>query len=1012
VNCILQDKKGLLWFGTNDGLSRYDGYSFKTYRNIPSDPESISENNISAITEDKDGNIWIGTLSGFINIYDPLKNKFSKYKLEFYPLFTPPAEIKEDIPPCYAGYSSGSVTVIYSDKNEFIWFGTFGSGLFRFDPYENSLVHYYYSGETNTVSSDYILSIAEDNNGNLWIATFTGGLNKITMKIDPNTREEKVMKFSAFVNDKNLKNSISDNRITSLKFDAGKLWICTFGGGLNFLRTTKGANGSDFVSFKSASQQNSLSSNFLTIIDSDKNGNLWIGTFGGGLNKLNIRNNYFTRFKNNPLEQNSIDNNDVVSLLADKNGLIWTGTFNGYGINKLNPERKKFYHYKSDPLQRDKLTDNVVTAFAEDSAGNIWIGTYKGGLNKFNRKEKTFSSYKYNKEDNKGITSSHITCLLTDRNNKIWAGTYNSGITIFDPIASRFKNYKFDKKNIFSISSNRITSIIGDKNGEIWIGTSDKGLNKVSTDEKGKLIFLRYQRSTLYPGTIPSDNIREIFKDKKENLWVVSGGGYLSKFDYQTNEFTSYEIDPKNLYSGLEILSLCEDDSDNFWIGTNKNGLFNFNNKTGNFSANKNPFILRNKSVAGILSCGENLWISTNYGLIRYNHTDESSSSYNVSDGLQSLKFNSGAYFRAKNGEMFFGGINGFNSFFPDSMKSHEIISMVIITSFEVLNREIPVGSGKISLSSLENSFSIYFNSTDYADPSKNEYLFTLDGYDNEWNYAGGNNHSAEYKDVPPGTYVFKVKAAGSLGKWADKLAQLTINIPIVFWKSWWFILISVLIFGSIISYFVYYRIRQFLLIEKLKTKLSADLHDSVGSGLTEISLLCEIVQRNYKNELNKSNPNLILIAQKSRELIDNMSDIVWLVNPKANTLYDLILRLKDIYSPILNSLGVNFKVDISDSIKDRNIQVEKRQNIYLIFKEGINNSIKYSRAKNISLNLELVDDSYRIILKDDGCGFEISSVRGNGLINMKRRAENIGADFSIQSIPGKGTIVILKVED
>jgi len=1010
VNCIMQDKKGLLWFGTNDGLSRYDGYSFKTYRNNPSDRESISENDITAIAEDNDGNIWIGTLSGYINIYDPLKNKFSKYKLEFYPLFSPPAAKSENIPPCYADYYFNTITAIYSDKNEFIWIGTFGSGLFRFDPYENSLVHYYYSDEANTISSDYILSIAEDDKGTLWIGTFTGGLNKIVMKIDAKTREEKELKFSSFSFDKNLKSTISDNRITSLKFKEGKLWIATFGGGLNMLRINKNGNDSNFVWFKSSAQINSLSSNLLTKVDSDKDGNLWIGTFGGGLNKLDIKSNSFTHFKNNPLNQSSIDNNEVVSLIADKNGLIWAATFNGYGINKLNPNKKKFYHYKSDPLRKNTLSDNVITAFAEDSRENIWIGTYKGGLNKFNRKEKSFTSYKYSGEENKGISSNYITCLLADGNNKIWIGTYDSGLNIFDPSKNKFNLYKFDSGNQLSLSSNRITSVIEDKNGEIWIGTSDKGVNKAVPDENGNLKFIRYQSSTLYPGTIPSDNILKLFKDRGNNIWIVSGGGYLSEFNYKTQEFTSYKIVSSNEYSGLEILSLCEDNSGNFWIGINK-GLLNFSKKSGEFSDRKNPYTLKNKSIYGILSDNNNLWISTNYGLIRYNLTDGSTSNYNVNDGLQSLKFNSGAFIQAKNGEMFFGGINGFNSFFPDSIKTEEIIPAVLITSFQVSNKEIPICSSNISLSSSENSFSIYFSSNDYTDPTKNEYLFTLGGYDEEWEYASGNNHSAEYKDIPPGTYIFKVKGTGNSGVGTSKTAQLMINIPVVFWKSWWFILLAVLILLSIVFYFIYYRIRQYLLIEKLKTKLSADLHDSVGSGLTEISLLCEIVQRDYKNELKKSNSNLTLIAQKSRELIDNMSDIVWLVNPKANTLYDLILRLKDNYSPILNSLGVNFKVDISDSIKDINIHVEKRQNIYLIFKEAINNSIKYSNAKHISLNLEPVDDSYRIILKDDGCGFEMNARKGNGLINMKRRAENISAVLSIQSIPEKGTTIILKLK-
>ncbi|HVO74290.1 MAG TPA: triple tyrosine motif-containing protein, partial [Ignavibacteriaceae bacterium] len=559
-----------------------------------------------------------------------------------------------------------------------------------------------------------------------------------------------------------------------------------------------------------------------------------------------------------------------------------------------------------------------------------------------------------------------------------------------------------------SISSGRISSIIQDKNGTVWIGTFNKGLNKVSEEKEG-LKFTAYRNNTLYPGTIPSDNVFKLFKDKHDNLWIITGGRFLSEFNYDTEEFTTYQIDSSELHSQLEFLSISEDESGNLWLGTAGRGLIKFNTKTKSFLNSDNPFILRDKSVYGILFDKLNCsWISTNFGLIKYNIADQSALNFNISDGLQSLKY-TGACLNRKNGEMFFGGINGFNCFFPDSIRNEKILPEIIITSLIVSNIEIPFTGRSIHLNSSENSFSINFTSTDYTDPLKNQYLYMLEGYDNKWSYASGNIHSAEYKGLPAGSYIFKVKGTGSSGIWTDKPATLGINIPAVFWKTWWFISIWVLIFTALISYSIFYRFRQFLIIEKLKTKLSADLHDSVGSGLTEISLLCEIVRRDYKNELKKDNLNLSLIAQKSRELVDNMSDIVWLVNPKQNTLYDLMLRLKDIYSPIINSRGTIFKVEISDSIKDFKMDVEKRQNIYLIFKEGINNSIKYSKAKNILLKLETAEDSVKIILKDDGCGFDIDFVKGNGLINMKRRAENLKADFAIHTSQGKGTSIVLE---
>jgi len=344
----------------------------------------------------------------------------------------------------------------------------------------------------------------------------------------------------------------------------------------------------------------------------------------------------------------------------------------------------------------------------------------------------------------------YVTSILIDKKNKIWVGTYNDGLNIYDPVRNKFTSYKYIPENKSGLNSNKITTIAQDSAGIIWIGTANQGLNKLIVDEKGNLRFLHYLASTLFGGTIPDNNIIKIFTDKEGDLWVITKGGFVSKYSYETDEFISYVINSK-VNKTINILSLCEGDSGTIWMGTDGAGVLKFNKKLTPFIEDINPPGLKDRIVPGILMDEDNnLWLSTNYGLIKYNTYNNSITNYNLNDGLQSFKYTAGAYFKARNGEMFFGGINGFNCFNPDSMRPGQMKSKVVITSFKASNKEIPFYNKMVYLSSSENSFTITFSSQDFTDASKNEYLYTIEGADNEWKYTMGNNHSADYNDLPP----------------------------------------------------------------------------------------------------------------------------------------------------------------------------------------------------------------------------------------------------------------------
>lgn len=1010
ITCIMQDKKGFIWIGTRDGLNKYDGYNFRVFRHLPNDSLTISDNSVTSISEDENGNIWIGTASGFINKLDPKTEKFISYKLFKDPLFPEIINPIKDIPPCYSFFDNNTITTLCFDTDGNLWAGTWGKGIFQFDVMKKKFTdHLFKLADENSLSSDYILSIKQDKNGFLWIGTYGGGLDKI--KISSNLKSKSSNYTFVNYSFDNDKNCISNNRVTSICFDKDNdsvLWAGTFGGGLNIL---KYSDNSDLVDF-SLLNNKLIPSDKITRICTDETGRVWIGTFGSGLIKYDLYKNESTVFKNNPLDENSLNDNDVIALAVDRSGLIWSGTLSGYGINKLNPDKTKFIHYKSNPLDKNSLSDNVILTFAEDKDENIWIGTYKGGLNKFNRKSDSFSNYKNIPNDKYSLSSNYITAVCPDNSNNLWIGTFNNGLNFFNTESKKFSLFTFDKKSESCLSDNRVTSIIIDKSGTIWIGTFGGGLNKCILDENGKITFTWYKSDELYAGTLPDDRVEQLFEDNDGILWAAAYSGYLCKFEKQSNEFTNYKIITgiNNQPGETRILSICEDKAGNLWLGTYGNGLISFDKKNSSFTVHNNIPNLNTNIIYGILADDEeNLWLSSDKGLYKYNPQNNSVISFDLSDGLQSMQFNSGAAFKAKNGEMFFGGINGFNCFFPQKLIANSNIPRVLITSARTLSGELQIKTNSIKLPYFLNSIIIEFAVLDFTNPVQNQFAYRLNGYENSWRYITGGQHSASYLNLPPGEYFFRLKGSNNSGNWNKNEVHLILIISPPFWKTWWFIFIIVFFFGGLIVYIIFSRIHRYLAIEKLKTKLSADLHDTIGSGLTEISLLSEIISKEIREDTKGIKEKLKLMNERTGSLINDMSDIVWLVNPRHDTLHDLILRLKDINTPICEALGIFFKIQNLESLQNLKISMEQRQNIYLIFKEAINNCLKHSESKNISLGAAMDNKKIELTLADDGKGFDkTKSTGGNGLKNMLARAKSIKGELEIYSSAGHGTKIIL----
>ena len=379
-----------------------------------------------------------------------------------------------------------------------------------------------------------------------------------------------------------------------------------------------------------------------------------------------------------------------------------------------------------------------------------------------------------------------------------------------------------------------------------------------------------------------------------------------------------------------------------------------------------------------------------------------------LKDGAQSLEFSGGAYFKDSDGIMYFGGINGFNYFNPDSIVINSYIPPIVISSVNILNAKIKGSPNELILSYDQNFVSFEFAALDFSAPNRNKYSYILDGFQKYWINTEGSKRTATYTNLPPGEYTFKVKGTNSDGVWNDNPKTVSIIINPPFWKTWWFITLAIILVAFFIYYLSTIRIKNQLEIEKLKLKIASDLHDNIGAGLTEISILSELAERNGGSPNSNITKDLQKISDTARYLVDSMSDIVWVVNPQRDSLYDLIVKLKDSYNEFFGSIGISFQVKNVEESDDIKLPMEYKQNLLLMFKEAINNAIKHSSCKKIILEANFRNDQIEIILNDDGIGFNPDNINyGNGIRNIKERAKKLKGNITIASEPGQGTTIV-----
>ena len=782
VTCIIKDYKGYMWFGTNDGLIRYDGANLYVYENDPDDSTSLSHSAVNTLVEDKNNNLWIGTANG-LNLYNRELDDFIRV-----------GSVNPDINRLNNSY----ISALSSDKESLMWVGTF-DGLNVYNPEKQKINHYSYNAnDNNTISSDRITCIVIDSEDNVWIGT-QNGLNLYLDKIEG---------FRHFYTEQGNHKSLSNNNITSLAVDLeGNLWVGTRGGGINKL--IKRDDDFLFERYYGNSRTGSLSNNFVLSLNADKRGYLWIGTENGGLNRLQINTGLFKVFEVEEVNNHSLSSNSIWALYSDNEDRLWIGTHNK-GINVIDENFSKFESFQKNPVNKLSLTDNDVTGFAEDTRGNVWIATDGGGICRFDPETRKFNKILVNSKGDSCLANNAIKAILYDSRENLWIGSWAGGIDRFSKNEVKIENYNI--KSEHGGGNNNILCLYEDSKGNIWAGTAGSGLFKYNTaTNKFDQVNCSDQSDIL----TESAYVSSMLEDYKGSFWVGTLYGMVilkSSPDQKYSCINFSRAGNSPTLSSNAIAIIFEDREERLWFGTTDNGLNLFNRKDSTFTVFQKKDGLPSNSIRGILEDDAGfLWIMTNKGVARFNFDSASFTNYDREDGLNSNEFYVRSCLRTKKGEFYLGGENGFNVFYPKSIKNNHFIPPVYLTNLKIHNITAKIGvensplkkhigsTAELTLNHKQSSFTIEFVALNYTRSARNQFSYKLEGFDNGWNYAG-TNRSASYTNIKPGKYVFMVKGSNNDGIWNNTPTSLLINLKPPYWKRWWAKIIYILLISALIA--------------------------------------------------------------------------------------------------------------------------------------------------------------------------------------------------------------------
>ena len=767
VFSILQDSRGLMWFGTESGLNRYDGYQFDVFKRQRGNPQALGSDYIYDIAEDADGHLWIATNGGGLARMNHASGTFTTFRHD-------PEDSKS--------VSSNAIRKLLVDTDGSIWLGTIGAGIDRFDPQQGVIAHYRFGNpEDPSKDTNEIFALHRDPGGMLWIGTNDG-----LVRLDTNSGE-----FEHYRHSEENPGSISGHQVRTIVEDShGALWVGTYADGLNRFNPQTGT----FDRFRhDPTVDSSLSADRVTTVFEDSDARLWVGTYDG-LNLLDRNTDSFVRFGHDGQDATSLADNVVTTIYQDRGGILWIGTRN-HGLNKWNPRTWALGLQNAKGLTKAGDVQPNVTSFVEDPSGTLWVGTFGDGLHAIDRTTNTTVTYRNDPADPNSISDDRVMSLARDRTGNIWIGTMTGGLNRLNPQTGENTVFVHDSNDPASLSANGVMAVFEDSAGFIWVGTYGGGASRYDTATGA---FRNFLPSAEQPDSISSNRVRSFAEDRSGKIWIGTDAGGLNLFDPATEAFQHFRHDPFDVTTLADdtIYAITVDASGTVWIGTQGGGLDRvvgdaadpLNIKFANVSQQDG---LTNDDVYGLqVDNAGVVWLSTNYGISRYNPASDEFRNLHRRDGLQSEEFNSGAHYKSTSGELFFGGPNGYNAFKPSDVKAGTTIPLIVLTGIyngnDRLKSDKPVDNNDgIDISYKDDVVSFEFAALDYAASEQNRYRYKLEGFDKEW-IELGNQRRATYTDLSDGQYLLRVQASNSDGVWNESGFAIPVRVSPAPWDTWW----------------------------------------------------------------------------------------------------------------------------------------------------------------------------------------------------------------------------------
>lgn len=997
VMSITQDRWGILWLGTQDGLNRYDGYEIQTFKNEPFDSTSLSFNNVSSLLADQDGNLWVGTTYGGLNLYDPVSQQFIRFGE-------------------WHGLNSYTITCLLQDRENRILVGT-SNGLYRMEvkgenPF-NGLVRFSEvfaePKEKTPYSKLYIQTLHEDHDGTIWIGTQRG-----LFHLDVNLEAKSFEDLPTF-------NEVKQKpRIWAVTKDRMGRLILSMNEGC-FIQDGN-ENKSEWRKFTNYPVSELLVSSHGDVLLGTEGNGLWVNTFDV---ETQTYADELIRWHDPRPGKPQLGRNMITSILEDQfqQGNFWVGTFTS-GMIGIHPRTKQFHTDHLIDTGLEEVSNGFVTGLEKDKKGNVWI-IVEGGLLFFDAKTRRYEFYPNKGNRKNPFWGKAYYSLKSDTCGNVWLGT-NEGLNqiIARPGGHEVKSIPLPE----ACEKKFISCIRPGPDGKLYVGMLG-GFNVFDPKTKqfqGCAVELQ-AKSDYSKGF----RVNDLQFDRKGRLWISSSTGLfilnLKNEDGKIlpEKVQHYTHDPKDKFSlrTSTLMTLAEDHTGRMWISS-MNGLMWAEEKDDGwkFNALTEQDGLSNNTVYAVVAdtMHRSLWMSTNRGLCRLNLEDMRFEHFDQKDGLQGTEFNQGAYQFCSDGEMMFGGLNGYTRFYPSEILVDTIPPQIWINKLIPEDKQaidlLQGNSDNIELDYAHNSLQLFFVGINYLHTEKTQYayrLITEGRKPGKW-INNGRYRQAYLSNLSPGNYTFEVKAANADGTWNETPDFVHFRIFPPFWQTPPFFIGLLLLIAGILwglhALRVQVKVQRVQELERVRKNTAADFHDELGHKLTIISLFGEILKQQLKGADGLIVPNLNKIIDTSNSLYYSMKDLLWVLDPEKDSVLDLVILLKDFGDELFDKTGVAFRTEgIETEMANVILPMNCKRHIALIFKEVMNNSLKHANGKNAVLSANFNQNHLVLSFSDDGKGFDVEAARGgHGISNLHDRAKKIRGELRIDSDENGTTVELI----